>query len=171
VQSPQQAGRDLCKLRAAWPSQGQLPTGFEYSAAVGGIVFVVAVFRRYLSLALLPKCADGVAEPVFMLLFGLGSPLIFVLLSSVCMGVALDVFYVIWMTTIQQNVPEESLSRVNSYDTFGSYVFGPLGVAIAGPIAMQIGAGTTLIIGSVVSVVALLVAGLFPSVRNLEAKI
>ena len=111
------------------------------------------------------------AEPVFLLLFGLGSPLLFVLISAICMGIALDVFYVIWMTTIQQNVPEESLSRVNSYDTFGSYVFGPLGVAIAGPIAMQIGPGTALVIGSGISICALLVAFSFPSVRNLKAAI
>jgi hypothetical protein len=87
------------------------------------------------------------------------------------MGIALDVFYVIWMTTIQQNVPEESLSRVNSYDTFGSYVFGPLGVAIAGPVALQIGPGTALVIGSCISICALLVAFSFPSVRNLRAAI
>ena len=109
------------------------------------------------------------AEPVFLLLFGLGAPLLFVLISAICMGIALDVFYVIWMTTIQQNVPEESLSRVNSYDTFGSYVFGPLGVAIAGPVAMQIGPGTALVIGSGISICALLVAFSFPSVRNLRA--
>jgi MFS family permease len=109
------------------------------------------------------------AEPVFLLLFGLGAPLLVLLLSAVLMGIALDVFYVLWMTTIQQNVPEESLSRVNSYDTFGSYLFGPLGVAIAGPVAMQIGAGSALIIGSVISITALLIAFSFPSVRKLRA--
>jgi MFS family permease len=109
------------------------------------------------------------AEPVFLLLFGLGAPLLVLLLSAVLMGIALDVFYVLWMTTIQQNVPEESLSRVNSYDTFGSYLFGPLGVAIAGPVAMQIGAGSALIIGSVISITALLIAFSFPSVRKLSA--
>jgi hypothetical protein len=109
------------------------------------------------------------AEPVFLFLFGLGAPLFVLLFSAILMGIALDVFYVLWMTTIQQNVPEESLSRVNSYDTFGSYLFGPLGIAIAGPVAMQIGAGTTLMIGSAISITALLVAFSFPSVRNLRA--
>lgn len=109
------------------------------------------------------------AEPVFLFLFGLGAPLYVLLFSAILMGIALDVFYVLWMTTIQQNVPEESLSRVNSYDTFGSFLFGPLGIAIAGPVAMQIGAGTTLMIGSAISVTALLVAFSFPSVRKLRA--
>lgn len=109
------------------------------------------------------------AEPVFLFLFGLGAPLFVLLFSAILMGIALDVFYVLWMTTIQQNVPEESLSRVNSYDTFGSFLFGPLGIAIAGPVAMQIGAGTTLMIGSAISITALLVAFSFPSVRNLRA--
>ena len=169
-------------FEATWAVLGALQTIDAYSGAASwglilGFMSVGFLLGTLIANKVRPKrplrfiMLLMLAEPVFMLLFGLGSPLIFVLLSSVCMGIALDVFYVIWMTTIQQNVPEESLSRVNSYDTFGSYVFGPLGVAIAGPIAMQIGAGTTLIIGSVVSVVALLVAGLFPSVRNLEAKI
>lgn len=111
------------------------------------------------------------AEPIFLLLFGFGAPIFVVLISAICMGIAMDVFYVIWMTTIQQNVPEESLSRVNSYDTFGSFVFGPLGVAIAGPVALLIGPGTALMIGAGISFAALVIAFSFPSVRNLRAAV
>lgn len=109
-------------------------------------------------------------EPLFLLIFGTHQPLIALLLSAVAFGVAMDLFYVVWSTTIQQNIPAESLSRVNSYDSFGSFVFGPLGIIIAGPVAVSIGIQNTLVIGAVISSLAIVASLLVPGVRNLEAK-
>ena len=50
----------------------------------------------------------------------------------------------LWFTVFQQNVPEESISRVSSYDSFGSFVLLPLGAALAGPIAAVVGVQQTL---------------------------
>lgn len=110
------------------------------------------------------------AEPVFTLAFGTVQPLFILLISAVAVGIAMDIFYVMWATTIQQNVPSESLSRVNSYDSFGSFVFGPLGIVVAGPLAIAIGVNETLIIGAAISALAILGSLMIPSVRNLEAK-
>ena len=110
------------------------------------------------------------AEPVFTLAFGTVQPIIVLLLSAIAVGIAMDIFYVMWATTIQQNVPSESLSRVNSYDSFGSFVFGPLGIIVAGPLAIAIGINETLIIGAAVSALAIVGSLMIPSVRNLEAK-
>lgn len=109
-------------------------------------------------------------EPLFLLVFGSQQPLPFVLLSAVAFGISMDFFYVMWSTTIQQNIPSEALSRVNSYDSFGSFVFGPIGIIIAGPIAVTIGIDETMIAGSVIGALALFGCLLVPSVRNLEAK-
>jgi hypothetical protein len=76
----------------------------------------------------------------------------------------------VWSTTIQQNVPSESLSRVNSYDSFGSFVLGPLGIIIAGPLAVAIGIETTMVIGASISLLAIVGALMVPGVRNLQAK-
>jgi MFS family permease len=167
-------------FEATWAVLGALQTIERYSGAatwglilgfmsvgfIGGTLIANAIRpKRPLRLIILLM----LAEPVFLFLFGIGAPLIVLFIAAVLMGIALDVFYVLWMTTVQQNVPEESLSRVNSYDTFGSFLFGPLGIAIAGPLAMQIGAGSTLIIGSAISLIALLAAFCFPSVRKLKA--
>ena len=110
------------------------------------------------------------AEPVFTLAFGTVQPIIVLLLSAIAVGIAMDIFYVMWATTIQQNVPSESLSRVNSYDSFGSFVFGPLGIIVAGPLAIAIGINETLIFGAAVSALAIVGSLMIPSVRNLEAK-
>ncbi len=109
-------------------------------------------------------------EPIFLFVFGSTGALPVLLISSVAFGIAMDLFYVMWSTTLQQNIPEEALSRVNSYDSFGSFVFGPLGVILAGPLAVAIGINTTLLIGAGISTVAISICLLVPSVRNLEAK-
>ena len=59
-------------------------------------------------------------------------------------GVGLEVFGVNWITALQQHIPTRVLSRVNSYDALGSFVFIPLGLVIAGPLADRFGVTNTL---------------------------
>jgi predicted MFS family arabinose efflux permease len=59
-------------------------------------------------------------------------------------GLGLEVFGVNWITALQQHVPRQVLSRVSSYDALGSFVFIPLGLVIAGPLAAQLGVTETL---------------------------
>jgi predicted MFS family arabinose efflux permease len=50
----------------------------------------------------------------------------------------------VWASTLQRHIPSESLSRVSSYDSFGSFAFYPLGLAVWGPVAAAIGVGPAL---------------------------
>jgi MFS family permease len=50
----------------------------------------------------------------------------------------------VWESTLQRLVPAESLSRVSSYDWFGSFALSPLGLVIWGPIAAAIGMSAAL---------------------------
>jgi MFS family permease len=50
----------------------------------------------------------------------------------------------VWETTLQREIPPESLSRVASYDWFVSYAVYPIGLAIWGPLAGAIGIHTAL---------------------------
>jgi MFS family permease len=61
-------------------------------------------------------------------------------------GVAVEIFYVAWSTSMQHNIPEESYSRVVSYDALGSYALAPLGLIFIGPLAEQIGTKNALYI-------------------------
>jgi hypothetical protein len=45
----------------------------------------------------------------------------------------------VWESTLQRNIPDHSLSRVSSYDWFGSFAFYPLGLATWGSVAGAIG--------------------------------
>jgi hypothetical protein len=75
----------------------------------------------------------------------------------------------VWESTLQRHVPAESLSRVSSYDWFGSLAFYPLGLAIWGPVAGVIGISTSLWIafGLLAAGVATLLA--LPETRRLRA--
>jgi hypothetical protein len=44
------------------------------------------------------------------------------------------IFMVLWTTTVQRGIPTHVLSRVGAYDWFGSLVFAPIGMALAGPV-------------------------------------
>jgi MFS family permease len=83
-------------------------------------------------------------------------------------GAGMGVFSAVWMTTLQQKVPEEALSRVSAWDWMGSFLFLPLGLIAAGPVADLIGISTTLWISVAWAVLSTLAVLLVPSVRNLR---
>jgi MFS family permease len=82
-------------------------------------------------------------------------------------GMALTIS--IWESTLQRHVPDESLSRVSSYDWFGSLAFYPLGLAIWGPIAAAIGVGTSLWLSFGLAAVLTLALISVPDIRRLPA--
>jgi hypothetical protein len=85
-------------------------------------------------------------------------------------GICGDVFGVLWSTTIQREVPEEVLSRVSSYDAFGSLALAPLGLLVAGPVAAAVGTGKALAGCAVLVVLATSSTLLSPQVRGLRAR-
>jgi hypothetical protein len=86
-----------------------------------------------------------------------------------CTGVAADVFAVLWVTTMQREIPDEVLSRVSSYDAFGSLAFAPLGLLVAGPVAAAVGTGPALLGCAALVVLSTAAALLSPRVRSLRA--
>jgi hypothetical protein len=76
----------------------------------------------------------------------------------------------IWYTTIQQQIPERSLSRVSSYDWMVSMLFFPIGAALAGPLADAVGASTALLVLSVVALLPSALVLLLPAVRGIRRK-
>jgi MFS family permease len=64
--------------------------------------------------------------------------------ASFVAGAGIAVHLTLWFTLFQREIPEEIQSRVSAYDTFGSFVLLPLGMALAGPVADELGVSTTL---------------------------
>ena len=76
---------------------------------------------------------------------------------------------VLWFTALQTHVPRESLSRVSAYDAMGSLMFGPIGLALAGPLIGVVGLQTGFLVAAAVITVALLATLLSASVRNVRS--
>jgi predicted MFS family arabinose efflux permease len=83
-------------------------------------------------------------------------------------GIGLEIFGVNWITALQQHIPRRVLSRVNSYDALGSFVFIPLGLVIAGPLAARLGVANALWLFLAIGLVSIGAALLSRDVRTLE---
>ena len=75
-----------------------------------------------------------------------------------------------WDTTMQQEIPQEKLSRVYSYDALGSFILIPLGVAIVGPVSELIGTRETILAAAAISLTATLAVLLVDDVRTIERR-
>jgi len=91
--------------------------------------------------------------------------------AAVCLiaGGGVSVFTVLWDTALQRNVAAGVLSRVSSYDWFGSLAFQPVGQAVVGPVSGAIGIQLTLLVSGIGLAGASLPVLALPSVRNLGA--
>jgi MFS family permease len=105
-------------------------------------------------------------------LFGLAIPLPLVGVAALALmaGIGAQTFGVLWDTTMQQEIPQDRLSRVYSYDALGSFALIPLGLAAAGPIAEAIGTEKTLFAAGLLSLGATLAVLLVRDVRTLQRR-
>lgn len=131
---------------------------------IGGIWVLKIKFKKPLFVSMILIAISSIWD--FSLALDL--PLVFGLIAGVFSGISLEVFMVTWMTSLQSHVPEESYSRVSSYDTLGSYGIAPLGIVVAGPLAMHFGVNTILFVTGLITLVASGLSLLVKSVRNLE---
>ena len=75
----------------------------------------------------------------FPFAMALSDQLWIVMLGAFLHGFGLEIFSVNWDLSIQQNVAEDKLARVYSFDLVGSFVMRPLGLALTGPVAEAVG--------------------------------
>jgi MFS family permease len=135
-------------------------------AVLGGLVALRFKPRRIV----LASCLWSILYGVPTLVLGLLLPLPFVVAAAFVQGFGLALHLTLWFTAFQQQVPDEALSRVSSYDAIGSFTLIPLGTAAAGIMAGIIGARTTLIAAGAITI-TLNVAILFVrSIYRVEAR-
>lgn len=150
---------------------GSRDMGFMLAGwGVGGLLGTLVALRFHVRRPLFLAC--GVMPLVSIWIFSLvfPAPLVVCVLAAVLGGIAIDVFYANWLTTLQTHVPEESMSRVGAYDAFGSMVLAPVGLFVAGPFTHAVGPRTALITVGTVALVASLVPLLSREVRSLERR-
>ena len=138
--------------------------GLTFGMICGGVIALKVHFSRPLFFGMI-----GIAlSAAWDFSLALQAPLLVTLCGAVIAGIVIEIFVVNWYTSLQRHIPEESFSRVNAYDAFGSFALAPLGIVVAGPLAMYYGIHTVLwVTGGVVFISALL--SLFvKSVRTLK---
>ncbi len=106
--------------------------------------------------------------PLATILYAAGVTLIVVIPASVLGGAAFALFDVWWLTALAERIPPGALSRVTSYDWMLSYALLPIGYALMGPLASQLGAVNVLLGGSVLAAVAFALGLLPRETRMLE---
>jgi MFS family permease len=87
---------------------------------------------------------------------------------EVLAGVASSLFFTLWDTSIQEQVPPHAISRVSSYDFSVSLGLMPIGMAVAGPIAVAAGLHATLIGLGLLGMLAALAWLAVPDVRRVR---
>lgn len=146
---------------AAW---GLIAAGWGAGTVAGGLIALRwKPVRPMLTCTLLVLL---VAPAVALLALHAPAPMIAA--AQMAGGVGMGVFSAVWQTTLQQHVREDALSRVSAWDWMGSFLFLPLGLIAAGPVADLIGISTTLWIAVAWAVLSTLTVLLVPSVRNLR---
>jgi len=138
--------------------------GLTVGMLLGGIWVLKVKIGRPLYLAMVLVALSAIWD--FALAFDYSLPL--TVIASIFSGISVEVFMVTWNTSLQSHVPEESYSRVSSYDTLGSFGIAPLGIVVAGPLAMHFGVNTILFATGAITLVASVASLLVPSVRNLR---
>jgi predicted MFS family arabinose efflux permease len=121
---------------AAW---GSVLAANSIGLIVGGMTMLRLRPRRMLFSATL-----GIfLMPLFPLALAFPLALPLVIGAAFVAGIGVEIFGVLWDTTVQQEIPGESLSRVSSYDALGSFALMPLGFAASGAIAAAVGTRAT----------------------------
>ncbi|MEP6909501.1 MAG: MFS transporter [Actinomycetota bacterium] len=155
--------RDHLGGAAAW---GLILTAESLGLVAGGLLLLRLRPQRILLAATLGFLLTiplllGLAGPLS--LFGL------IVLGAVA-GIGSETFGVLWDTVMQQEIPQEKLSRVSSYDSVGSFALVPLGFAAAGPISEVFGTRPTIIGAAAISMTATLAVLLVRDVRTIERR-
>jgi MFS family permease len=103
-----------------------------------------------------------------MLVMGLHPQTGWVMVAAFVGGMGLELFSLGWNLAMQENVPDEMLSRVYSYDMLGSFVAIPIGQLAFGPLAATFGTQDVLLVGGLVYVAVALLTLTSRSVRELR---
>ena len=143
---------------------GGILSAFSLGLVLTGVVMLRWRPRRML------RTATFSIFPMVLPLVALAwpAPLAAVIVCGFLAGAGVEVFGVLWDTSMQQEIPARMLSRVSSYDALGSLVLVPVGLAVAGPIRAAVGFRVSFIGSSVLILAATALVLLSRDVRALE---
>lgn len=147
---------------AAW---GTILGAFGAGSVAGGLVMLRLRPRRPLVWGMLGTI--WLALPIWLL--AARAPTVAISGGAVVAGAGFATFGTLWDTTMQRHIPPGLLSRVSSYDWFGSTALLPAGYALAGPLGLALGLSGALYLAGGWLVVTNLGVLAVPGVRRLAS--
>jgi len=149
--------------------RGAADWGLVMSAVgLGGLVGGSAALRWRPRRPLVAVFGLLAISPMSLLVLA-GTPWLPVVLAAVLVGAsAITLGDTLWHTTIQQQIPAASLSRVSSYDWMVSFIFFPIGTVLAGPLADAMGVPTALLAFAALSSLPAVLVLLLPAIRAIR---
>ena len=134
-----------------------------------GLVACGVLMLRWRPRRILRIATYGAFSLVLILVaLAIPAPLPIVIAAAFLTGFGIEIFGVLWDTAVMQEIPQEKLSRISSYDALGSWVLMPLGFIAAGPVSAAIGIRPTFIAAAALTVGATALVLLSRDVRTLE---
>src|SRR3954447_12442445 len=134
---------------------------------LGSIVADVLLLRWHPRFALRAAAIALMLASCQAVIIGSGLPIVAIAAIEFCAAIGVSAFFTLWETTLQEHIPDASLSRVSSYDYVASAGVMPVGTILARPVAEAVGIHETLTAMSVIGVAAALAVLAVPAVRNL----
>jgi MFS family permease len=138
------------------------------SQAAGSVAGGLLALRLRPARPLLASCLLMMPTAGFLALLGAAAAVPALCVAGFVAAAGLTSGDIFWMTTFQRNIPEPLISRLSSFDWFGSVVFNPLGYALVGPLAGVIGVAETLYLAALVNGAVSVLVALMPSIRSLR---
>jgi MFS family permease len=132
---------------------------------IGSIAGDLLVLRLRPSRPLLVAAVAFVVASCQAAIIGSGLPIGAIAALEGVTGAAVTIGFTLWETSLQEHIPEHALSRVSSIDYLVSAGLMPLGLAVAGPLADQVGVHTLLAIETAIGVPVALAVVALPGVR------
>jgi MFS family permease len=148
---------------------GEAAWGAVLSVKAAGVLIMAAAMYRIVAkrLLLVGQIAIALtALPLIALGLQIGVPGLIV--AAFIAGMGSGLFAVAWDTSIQEHVPNHMLSRIASYDDFGSYIAIPIGQLAVVPLAVAFGNAQVALVGGILYAVIALLPLATTAVRRLE---
>ena len=148
---------------------GERGWGLILSAeALGLLVTGFVLLRLRLERPLFWGMLGTVLYAAPLVALGLTDSVLLVVLAAFVAGVGIEVFGLGWQLAMQENVPDDMLSRAFSFDALGSFAAIPLGQLVAGPLALAFGLQPVMLVAGLSLAAVALLTLLAPSVRDLQ---
>jgi len=148
---------------ASW---GIITAAMAVGAVVGGILVLRIRPRRPLvagNLALVPGAA-------LMFALAFSGRMLLVTAAALVTFAGTAFLNGVWQTTVQRHIPQDVMARVSSYDYLLSFATSPIGLAVAGPLALAFGPVAVLVTAAALIVVPSSLICLSGSVRRIRAE-